>query len=625
MASFAVLRQMPLVPLLARLFQAVCDEGRTVNNQPRIYLGLLAGCVSLGLSAETLNPIVITPTRTAQTVDEANASVTVISREDIEKSAAVSVEQILSTIPGVSVTSTGGPGKQSSVFMRGANSDHVLVLVDGMKVGGATAGTAQLENIPLALVDHIEVVKGPRSSLYGSEAIGGVVQIFTRRGTVEPEIISEVSAGNNGTSRLTQHFGSSSGDTRYSLSASMYDTDGIDAQPNGAQDDADGFESKSVATSLDQRVTDSLSLGLNFMHAQGENDYDGSPSLGDRYWNEFVQQSGRVFADYFASDSLTIRAQLGFGRETNDNFVDTADFFDYETRRRQYLVQGDISLTDHQLLTIGLERIDEEVDASTEYTEDERYNNAVFVQWQTVAQPLHVTASLRHDDNEGFGEETTGILSAGYQLADFFRPYVSYGTGFKAPNFNDLYSPFGANPDLEAETSDTYEAGLKGSSGRFSYELAIYKTNFDQLILASAPMYIPYNVERVTAKGAELSVAYEAIDWSLEAGAGYTRSTDDATGAQLVRIPKWDGRVAGTKVLGKTELNIELLGRTDAVDTGDARIPGYVIANVGATYRATESLDLAVTVANILDQTAITAADYAGQTRQVLATVRYTY
>ncbi|WP_148861522.1 TonB-dependent receptor domain-containing protein [Marinobacter fonticola] len=592
----------------------------------KFAFSLLASSVCAGLHAETLNPLVVTATRTVQTVDEANASVTVISREDIDRSSATTIEQIIRTVPGVSVTSTGGPGKQSSVFIRGANSDHVLVLVDGVKIGGATAGTAQLENIPLALVDHIEVVKGPRSSLYGSEAIGGVIQIFTRRGTVEPEVISEVSAGNNGTSRLTQHFAGGSGDTRYSLSASLYDTEGVDAQPDGVQNDADGFESKSVATSLDRHVTDNLLLGLNFMHAQGENDYDGSPSFGDRYWNRFVQQSGRVFADYAASDRVTVRAQLGFGRETNDNFVDTADFFDYETRRLQYLLQSDVSLTDHQLLTIGLERVDEEVDASTQYTEEERYNNAVFVQWQTVDQPLHVTASLRQDDNEAYGEETTGIISAGYHLADFFRPYLSYGTGFKAPTFNDLYSPFGANPDLEAETSDTFEVGLKGSVGRVSYELAVYKTKFDELVVLSPPpLFIPYNVDRATAKGAELSAAYKADGWSLEAGVGYTRATNDETNAQLERRPKWDGRLAGTKVLEKVELNVELLGRTDAVDTGDARIPGYVIANAGAAYRATESLNVALEVTNLFDQTAITATGYAGQVRQVLATLRYTY
>ncbi|BES69672.1 TonB-dependent vitamin B12 receptor [Marinobacter nanhaiticus D15-8W] len=597
-----------------------------MKNPARLFLGLMAGIISSTLSAETLNPLVITPTRTAQTVDEANASVTVISREDIERSTAMTVEQVLRAVPGVSVTSTGGPGKQSSVFMRGSNSDHVLVLVDGVKVGGATAGTAQLENIPLALVDHIEVVKGPRSSLYGSEAIGGVIQIFTRRGTVEPEIISEVIAGNNGTSRLTQHFGGTTGNTAYSLSASMYDTDGVDSQPGGGQSDNDGFETKSLAASLDQWVSDSLALGVNFMHAQGKNDYDGDAAFGDRYWNEFVQQSGRFFVDYFASDNVSIRAQLGFGRETNENFIDTGDFFDYETRRRQYLLQGDISLTTHQLLTIGLERVDEEVDASTQYTESERYNNAVFVQWQTVAQPLHVTASLRHDDNESFGEETTGILSVGYQVAEFFRPYASYGTGFKAPTFNDLYSPFGANPDLEAETSETYEAGLKGNAGRFSYELAVYKTNFDELIvLGPPPSYIPYNVNRATAEGAELSAAYEASDWSVEVGAGYTRATNDETGDQLERRPKWNGRLAGAKVFGKTELNLELLGRTDAVDTGGGHVPGYVMTNVGATYKATESLDLGLDVTNLLDQEAITAAGYAGQVREVLATVRYTY
>ncbi|WP_131482952.1 TonB-dependent receptor domain-containing protein [Marinobacter halodurans] len=595
--------------------------------QSKLTLGLLVGCLTPGLYAETLDPIVVTPTRTAQTVDETNASVTVISREDIERSTAASIQDILRSVPGVSVTDTGGPGKQSSVFIRGSNSDHVLVLVDGMKVGGATAGTAQLENIPLALVDHIEVVRGPRSSLYGSEAIGGVIQIFTRRGTLEPEAISEVSAGNHGAARLTQHFSGTAGDTRYSLSASMYDTDGVDSQPASNQRDEDGFNSKSVSASLDQRVSDNLSLGLNVMHAQGENDYDSIYGTSDeRYWNEFIQQSGRVFADYSVTDRISLRAQVGFGRETNENHINLAPFYDYETKRQQYLLQSDIELTDYQLLTLGVERIDESVDASTDYTEDARYNNAVFAQWQTLNQPLHIEASARYDDNEAYGEETTGALSVGYMLSEVVMPYVSYGTGFKAPNFNDLYSPFGANPDLEAETSETYEVGMKGSAGRLTYELAFYRTNFDDLVVLD-PMYIPYNVGQATAKGSELSLAYTGIDWSLEAGAGYTRATDDDTGDQLGRRPKWNGRLAGTRTFGPAEVSLELLGRSDSIDTaaGDAHLPGYVMANLTLGYAATDSLDLGLKVSNLLDQEAVTAYGYAGQTRQVLASLRYTY
>ncbi|ROT93605.1 TonB-dependent receptor [Marinobacter sp. R17] len=594
-----------------------------------LTLGLIVGCLAPGLSAETLNPIVVTPTRTAQTVDETNASVTVISREDIERSTATSVQDVLRSVPGVSVTDTGGAGKQSSVFIRGSNSDHVLVLVDGMKVGGATAGTAQLENIPLALVDHIEVVRGPRSSLYGSEAIGGVIQIFTRRGTLDPEAISEVSAGNNGTARLTQHFSGTAGDTRYSLSASLYDTDGVDSQPASNQRDDDGFTSKSVSASLDQQVTDDLSLGLNLMHAQGENDYDDGSrySTSDqRYWNEFIQQSGRVFADYSVSDRVSLHGQVGFGRETNENHINLSPYYDYETKRQQYLLQSDIELTDYQLLTLGVERIDESVDASTDYTEDSRYNNAAFAQWQTLNQPLHVEASARYDDNEAYGEETTGALSVGYMLSEVVMPYVSYGTGFKAPNFNDLYSPFGANPDLKAETSETYEVGMKGSAGRLSYELSFYRTNFDDLVVLDS-LYVPYNVGKATAKGSELSLAYTGIGWSLEAGAGYTRATDDETGDPLGRRPKWNGRLAGSRTFGPTEVNLELLGRTDSIDTaaGDAHVPGYVVANLSLGYAATEALNLGLKVSNLLDQEAVTAYGYAGQTRQVLASLRYTY
>lgn len=602
-------------------------------NPTRISIGLLAGVISATLSAETLNPLVITPTRTAQTVDEANASVTVISREDIEKSAAVSLEQVLQGVPGVSVVSSGGVGKLSSVFIRGANSDHVLVLVDGMKVGGATSGLVQFENIPLALVDHIEIVRGPRSSLYGSEAIGGVIQIFTRRGTVEPEVISEVTAGNNGLAQLTQHFSGSTGATRYSLSASMLDTDGVDSQAN-AQPDDDGFSSRSVAASVDHLVGDALTLGANVLHSQGENEYDDAfdADIDNDHRNDFIQQSGRIYADYLATDALSIHAQVGMGRETNDNYVNLTPAYDYETERRQYLLQADYAVSAYHLVTLGLERIDDEVttedaySSSADFLADERYNNAVFAQWQTTNQPLHLQLALRHDDNESFGEETTGSVSLGYQVTPLFKPYVSYGTGFKAPDFNELYYPGFSNPDLDAETSKTYEAGLKGGLDRVNWELAIYRTDFDDLILTDAN-FVPQNIAEATAKGAEASLAYRSPDWEFELGAGYTRVTNEDSSRQLARRPEWSGNISGIRHLGPMALRVEFVGQSEAYDTSGStdKLPGFVMTNLGVEYQAARALDLALKARNVFDQDAVTAGGYTGAVRQVLATLRYTY
>jgi vitamin B12 transporter len=595
--------------------------------------GLIAACAgNIVSAAETLNPIVVTPARTAQTINEANASVTVLSQEDIQQSTATTVEDLLRSVPGVVVARTGGgPGKQSSVFIRGANSDHVVVLVDGVKVGNATTGATQFENIPLALVDRIEVVRGPRSSLYGSEAIGGVIQIFTRRGSTDPDIVSEVAAGNNGTSRLTQHFSGSAEDTRYNLSASLFDTDGINSQP-GTQSDDDGFTSKSAAVSVDHLLTQNVTVGLNLLHAEGDNDYDSAfaQSPNDRYTNDFVQQSGRVYADFLASDRLTVHTQFGFGRELNENFINLAPNFSFETTREQFLVQGDYLLTDNQMVTLGIERINDEIEAGSTYAEDERYNNAVFGQWQTVDQPFDLQASLRHDDNEAFGRETTGSVSAGYQIVPQLKPYISYGTGFKAPDFNELYSPFGANPDLDPETSETYEAGLKGGFGRLSWQLAIYQTEFENLIQYEPVgefTFIPFNTSEATAKGGDVSLRYAASNWNVEAGAGYVRAVDDETGRQLARRPKWNARLAASRSLGRVDLDLELIGRTDAFDTqaGVNRIPGHVLTNVGIDFEAQQNLNLGLEVSNLFAQDAPTAEGYNGAPRQVLASLRYSY
>ncbi|WP_158222426.1 TonB-dependent receptor domain-containing protein [Tamilnaduibacter salinus] len=418
----------------------------------RLSLAIAIGLAPLTApAAEELNPIVVTAGHTAQTVNEANASVTVISRSDIEKSAFTTVEDVLRTVPGLTIGNNGGVGQQSSVFLRGSNSDHVLVLVDGMRVGGAFFGTTQFQDLPLSLVERIEVVRGPRSSLYGAEAIGGVIQIFTRRGGQQEQGTSVMRAGNNGAAELVQHLSGGNENTRYNLSASVFDTEGQDAYiADNMEPDEDGFTSKSLAASVSHDVTERWRIGGNLLRAQGTNEFDDTFTPAYTY-RDFVQQSGRVYSDYQATSRLNLHAQFGFGRESRD----VQDSFprNLETKRRQLKVRGDYAIGDHQMVSFGAERIDTEIEASaTDYTTTERYNNAVFGQWQTINSPLDLQASVRHDDNEAYGEQTTGSVSAGYRVNRYLKPYVSVGTGFRAPNFNDLYSPFGANPDIQPET-----------------------------------------------------------------------------------------------------------------------------------------------------------------------------
>jgi vitamin B12 transporter len=249
----------------------------------------------------TLPELVVTATRTAQTVDESLASVTVISREEIDNSQALTLPEILRGVPGLDISSNGGLGKTTSVFMRGTESDHVLVLVDGLKIGSATLGNVALEHLPLSQIERIEIVRGPRSSLYGSEAIGGVIQIFTRQGK---GIQASVGMGDDRTYQVTAGLSGATKENWYSLYADHLQTEGFnDCQGNTSggcftiEPDDDGYDNTSFSAKLGHRFGDSVTIEAHAMQAQGHTEYDSS------FDNEadFVQQVLGLKADYVAS------------------------------------------------------------------------------------------------------------------------------------------------------------------------------------------------------------------------------------------------------------------------------------------------------------------------------------
>ncbi|HPY40780.1 MAG TPA: TonB-dependent receptor plug domain-containing protein, partial [Thiolinea sp.] len=284
-------------------------------------LGLTTICAPALVWAEPANndiEIIITAGRKAQTADETLAPVTVITRKEIEKTQAGSVAEVLQQTPGLSLTSSGYMGKQTSVHLRGTNDSHVLVLIDGIKVGSATLGTTPLELLPLAQVERIEVVRGPRSSLYGSEAIGGVIQIFTRKGSgtkgIQPN--ASVSYGSFNTAKANVGLSAGSGEGAwFNLNAATERTDGINAQdyyttylPDFStakvyEKDKDGYKNNSISLRAGNRFENGISAEAGVLQAQGESEFDG------QYQNEnhFKQQvtHGKLTVPMGSSTTIT--------------------------------------------------------------------------------------------------------------------------------------------------------------------------------------------------------------------------------------------------------------------------------------------------------------------------------
>lgn len=428
----------------------------------------LSLCVATLAHAEAaidLDQVVVTASRTAQTQDQTLAPVTVIDRAQIERRQVNSLQDLLRGEAGVSLANNGGPGKPTSLFLRGTESDQVVVLIDGVRIGSATSGGAALQDLPIEQIERIEIVRGPFSSLYGSEALGGVIQIFTRRpqGRFVPTF--SAAAGSDNARRYSAGLaGRSEGDLSesggwYSANAVHDETDGInaylDTNSSDYDPDRDGYRNDSLSVQGGWRFNRQWDADVHALRAQSRNEYDGSAFGGNL--SKGVQQAvgGRV--RYAPIDAVKLTASVGSSSDFSDAYYDGAYLSTYDTRRKQGALQADIA-AGAGLFTVGFDWQRDAIASSDNYDADSRIDRAAFAQWQQSFGAQSLQVSLRRNDNSQFGGKTTGSLLWGWDVAEHLRLTASYGTAFKAPTFNELYYPDFGNPLLGPETSKSAEA-----------------------------------------------------------------------------------------------------------------------------------------------------------------------
>lgn len=579
---------------------------------------------------------IVTATRTAQTVEQSLAAVTVLDRERIERSQAASLPELLKQVPGVSLTNSGGPGKNTSLFMRGSESDHVLVLVDGVKIGSVTGGGAALQDLPLELIERIEVVRGPRSSLYGSEAIGGVIQIFTRKGQGEgAKPFFSVGYGTHDS--YSGSIGVSGGDGRgwYSLGASGSDTDGINAksvQTSGYESDADGYRNLSATLSAGYRFDNGLELDANVLRAKSHNDYDSVNSKRTAGFGANADGESRVFgtrARFSPLERWAVTLQAGRSEDDSDAYQDGRFYSRFDSRRDSLSWQNDIELAAGHTLTLGVDHQHDEVDSTATYAEDSRDNDGYFAQYLGQAGRHDWQVSLRHDDNEQFGQHDTGNIGYGYGFTDWLRGTISYGSAFKAPTFNELYYPDYGNPNLEAETSRSLEIGLAGQHGWGHWAVNAYRTVIDDLIAYDASIFGPANVQEARIRGVELVVGSQLMGWDWSANYSLLEPENRSAGAnrgnELTRRAKQLFNFDVDRRLGAFSVGASLHAEGQRYDdlANQNELAGYATLDLRGEYRMSPEWRLQARVANLLDADYETARGYNQPGQAAYLTVRY--
>ncbi len=599
-------------------------------------------------AATDLDEVIVTATRTEIALADSIAPAQVITREEIERSQAPSLPELLRGRAGIDVGNQGGPGKLSTVFMRGSESDHVLVLVDGVRVGSATAGLVAFQDIPVEQIERIEIVRGPRSSLYGSEAIGGVIQIFTRRdrGAIAPRFrvgvgshaLREASAGIGGGVGASGWFG---------VDAATRQTDGIDAcrgtasapgAPFGAgcfvdEPDRDGYRNHSLSLRGGLDLTETLTLEATVLSADSDNQFDGGVFGGNEAEN--VQQALGAKLAFTPTQGLALTLRGGRSDDKSDNyFADAASgtrtyVSTFDTRRHTASAQADIALTEGHLLSLGADWQRDAVQSTTAFAVRRRDNSAGFVEYQGRFGAHDVQASLRNDNNDQFGNHTTGSLGWGWSLTDGLGATASYGTGFKAPSFNDLYFPFFGNPELRPERSKSLNAGLCGKAGGWAWTLDGYETRVDDLVTFDAAIFLPNNVEQARIRGAELTVGGTLAGWDASLQLSHTDPRNRTPGSNfdnlLARRARNSGRIDLDRSFGDWRLGTTLNAAGARYDNAvnSVRLGGYATLDLRMEVALTPSWTLQARAANVFDRDYETVAWYNQPGREFGLSLRY--
>jgi vitamin B12 transporter len=590
----------------------------------------------LSSTADNMRPkVLVTATRTAQTVDDSLASVTVISRDDIENSQAFTVPDILRGVPGLDISSNGGLGKTSSVFMRGTQSGHVLVLVDGIKIGSATLGTVPFQHLPLSQIERIEIVRGPRSSLYGSEAIGGVIQIFTRQWKgKKPRMTVSGGMGADNTYLFDASVSGATEKNWYSLGANRMKTDGFNAcQGNNSggcftiEPDADAYENTSYNLRLGQGLGDKISLEAHALRAEGHTEYDAS----ENNEADFVQEVLGIKADYVVNDGWLINLNIGQSRDKTDNFGHEEPDSKFETTRKTGSVQSNFFFSNRKTLTVGLDLQEDEVESSTAYAIDSLDNKGGFIEYQTREGNTDWILGFRKEDNEQFGKHTTGNIGLSYIMSPRTRFIAAYGTAFRAPTFNDLYYPSYGNPNLVPEESKSIEIGLKGTQPDYKWSISAYHTRIDKLIASQFDVetdtFFADNINQAKIKGIDGGVNWRKGTWEFSTQFSWLKPEDETTGKLLPRRAESTLKVAIAEKLGASRTELSVLAQSHRYDdaANTQRLGGYTLVNITHEYHFDKHWALRARLENVLDKEYKTASFYNTYGRFWFLSLRYQY
>ena len=565
--------------------------------------------------------VVISANRQVQARNDSSAANTVFTRDDIDRLQPTSLTDLISRVPGVQVAPTGGRGSLPGMYIRGTKSAQSLVLVDGQRIANSTSGDSGLQYLNVDQIERVEVLRGSRSVIYGSDAIGGVIQVFTRRNAgqgLQPRL--KLGFGSNKT--WERSLGLSGGDeyTRFNLGASLDETAGINSTHTSfpSDGDHDAYRNQSLSLNLSHSFSDALEAGFNLLDNRGKSEYDNSfgrydvaigQTVGQKPYTDYTLSSASGYVDATLNERWQSRLELGHS-ENRDTKRDTLsdDFSVFNTYRDSVNWQNDLTLNEQNSLILGGDWYEDRFHGSTTLTENSRWNRAAFVQHRFHGEWFSTELGLRRDQNQQFGGQNSwsGTLTLPVNLDNDLL--LSYSEGFRAPTFNDLYYPdeYGfknSNPNLKPETSKSYEVQWRSQlSDTSRLEASLYRTDIQDAIVFGSDG--PQNVSSARINGFEAALKQELFGWQGSLGLALIDPRDRDSGRTLARRARRTVSLDLDRQFDQFGVGASWQAVSSSYDDAKNQQPlaGYGLLGLRASWTLNREVTLSMKLDNLLDK-----------------------
>ena len=605
--------------------------------------------------------VFVTATRTPILKNNVIADVTTVASEDIERAGSSSLPELLQRQPGIEISNLGGAGKVSTLSIRGSSSTHSIVLIDGMRVGAATSGFSAIEHIPLSQIEKIEILRGPASSLYGQDAIGGVIQIFTKKGVDGFKPYVGIGYGSYNTSNFQSGIRGGNNQTTYAINFAAMNTDGFSAfipNPNktianAANLDRDEYKNYSLSSFLNHKINQEYEIDLQYFLSKGKNKFDQqfanfAPFVD--FKNETKQESYAVNLKGQINNAWQSSIKIG---QSTDKYLDKQKFnlisnlqdsnlVDlYKTTQNQFAWQNNIKLNKGSL-TLLYDFLQQKIKTTDLYEKTQRTNHGLMVGYSLIEVRHNFQTNIRKDFNSAYDDAITGNIGYAYSINSNWTIASSYGTAFVSPSFNFLYSladDFAlGNPNLKPEKSKNIEASIRYKDGDGSLNLTIFQNRINDFIIYTIPddpglRTSTQNLNKAEIQGLTISGDQFFGHFQIKGSATGQSAKNEDTDKYLPRRASLIGNINLNYYIGFWNIGIEETFSNKRFDDKEntVKLSGYALTNIVADYKINDKLKLNLRLNNVFDKDYSLAAEgtsgfkYQTPGRSLFTNLRYDF